>query len=77
MSPVNLISPEMWTKANNLIAADSRVAYERANPKGRFGLRPKKNRPYRISERAASMVTALGKGDNEKVSLLILNWASL
>ena len=62
-----MISDAMWTKAQAVIAADSRSAYLAAgNRQGR------KHRPYALPARAEDLVRALGRNDAEAVSAILL-----
>lgn len=69
-TPLAIPAP-MVERAHRLIASDARIAWRKANtrPNGR---RYKRHRPYSLPDRAAALVEALGSGDPERVSAIML-----
>ena len=61
----------MWRKAQELIGRDAREAWLSANTSKR-GKRYRRHRSYALPERAEALVGALGRGDAETVSAIML-----
>lgn len=67
----DMIPDEMHRKAHELIAADGKAAFQKANPKPpRAGRRYKS---YSIPARSVELIKAMDKGDAEAVAAIILN----
>jgi hypothetical protein len=66
-----MIPDAMYHKAHELIAADGKAAFSKANPKPpRSGRRYK---PYSIPARSIQLIKAMDKGDAEQVAAIMLN----
>jgi hypothetical protein len=70
-----MIPDAMYHKAHELIAADGKAAWEKANPKATrpTGHGKKRFNPYRSSARADALAKALGTGNAEQVAAIMLN----
>lgn len=64
----------LWHKAERLLAADARAAWEQANPAAKRRRPRYRHQPYQISARAELLVAAMGMGDPERVLQAIYAW---
>ncbi len=53
-------------KAHTIIGQLSFEAFDKANPKNKFGSRPKKQKPYTIPQTADELVKILGMVDRKE-----------
>jgi hypothetical protein len=69
-----MISDLMYAKAQRLMRADARAAWERANPKATrpTGHGRQRFKPYRVPARSEALAKALGTNDAELVASIML-----